>query len=77
MKHTIERIDSCHYKLDNNIVIAYVEQLGNDNGWCVFDKDTYYQKVYDDFENALLIAMDQPIRHKRVLPPPAGFERGE
>jgi hypothetical protein len=72
-KHTLEKKDGGnHFILDGKIDIKYVEQLGNDNGWCIFDKDSYHQMVYRSFENALLTAMGDDERPKEVLTRPAG-----
>jgi hypothetical protein len=71
--HTIEVINDGHYLIDYNIDVKYVEQFGNDNGWCVFNKDTFYQKVYDHFEDALLRAIGQSTKDKKIMPPPAGL----
>jgi len=70
MKHTIERINHDLYILDDSIHIKWVEQFGNDNGWCVFNEETFYQKTFRTFENALLQAMDKSTRRKEVLTPP-------
>ena len=72
MKHTIERSNPDLYILDDSIHIKWVEQLGNDNGWCIFDKETFYQKTFRTFENALSQAMGKSIRKKEVLTPPVG-----
>jgi hypothetical protein len=73
MKHTIEKVvGEDTYIFDDEIIIKWVEQLGNDNGWCIFDKDSYYQKVYQSFENVLLTAMGKSNKSKKVLTPPAG-----
>jgi len=71
-KHTIEKIDSYSWILDDTIIIKYIEQLGNDNGWCVFNEGSFYQKVYDNFEDALLIAIGKKKRKPQILTPPAG-----
>lgn len=73
MKHIIEEIESGHYILDECINIKYVYRLG-DEGWCIFDKtkSDFQQDLIDDFENALLSAMKQPLKNKKVLTPPAG-----
>lgn len=74
MKHTIEKVvGEDTYILDDKIDIKYVEQLGNDNGWCVFDKDSYHQMVFRSFENALLTAMGESNKGKAVLTPPVGI----
>ena len=70
MKHTIEKVDGDHFIIDDNIHIKYVEQLGNDNGWSVFDKDSFYQIVYDKFEGALEKALNEKINKHNTLTPP-------
>ncbi len=74
MTHKIERVNETHWIVDDRIEIMYVQQFGNEDGWCVFDEDKFYQKVYDDFENALLEALKEPIRKPGVMEPPMGIE---
>lgn len=71
-KIEIEKVNETHWIVDDKIVIKYVKQFG-DSGWCVFNADQFYQKIYDDFENALLKALGEPIR-KGVMEPPMGIE---
>ncbi len=70
MKHTIERVDADNYILDGKHDIRYIQQFGNDNGWCVFDEKTFYQKVYRTMEDAMLVAMEESTRRKELLTPP-------
>lgn len=72
MKHTIERVDADNYILNDKYDIRYIQQLGNDNGWCVFDENTFYQKVYRTMEDAMLVAIEESIRKPDVLTPPVG-----
>ena len=72
MKHTIERSNPDLYILNDSIHIKWVEQLGSDNGWCILNKETYHQKTFRTFENALSKAMGKSTRRKEVLTAPVG-----
>lgn len=72
MKHTIEKLLGDHYRLNDEIDIKYIERLGNDNGWCIFNNDIPQEKIYEIFENALLTAMSLPINKPKVMTRPAG-----
>ena len=69
MKHTIEKIDDYHWKVDNKINIRYATtfEFGG-TGWYVEIPGQDYYEGEDDFLKVLEEALKETITKKRLMP---------